>query len=165
MLPKFKTLPSKNLIGQRIRMCFAENKTRMLWQEFMPRKKEIKNCIGTDLFSLEIYDDTSFFKNFDPKKEFEKWAAVEVTDFNFVPDKMETLVIPSGLYAVFNYKGSANDAANFYRYIFASWLPGSDYILDDRPHFAVMGEKYKKDSEDSEEDIWIPVRSVPDTPR
>lgn len=84
---------------------------------------------------------------------------MEVTNFNSVPEKMKTLVIPSGLYAVFNYKGSAAEAAKFYQYIFATWLPDSDYILDNRPHFALMGEKYKNDSQDSEEEIWIPLRN------
>ena len=34
----------------------------------------------------------------------------------------------------------------------------SNYEIAERQHFAVMGEKYKKDHADSEEEIWIPVR-------
>ena len=70
---------------------------------------------------------------------------------------MESLTLPSGLYAVFHYKGLSSDPSIF-QYIFATWLPQSDYILDDRPHFEVLGEKYKNDDPDSEEDIYIPVK-------
>jgi AraC family transcriptional regulator len=40
------------------------------------------------------------------------------------------------------------------------WLPDSGFELDNRPHFAVMGEKYKRDDDASEEEIWIPVRPL-----
>jgi len=31
--------------------------------------------------------------------------------------------------------------------------------LDDRPHFEVLGDKYKNADPDSEEEIWIPIRT------
>jgi AraC family transcriptional regulator len=30
-------------------------------------------------------------------------------------------------------------------------------VLDNRPHFEILGEKYKQGSTDAEEEIWIPV--------
>ena len=138
-------------------MSFADNKTFDLWREFMPRRKEILNSIGSELYSIEVYP-VRYFESFDPAKNFEKWAAVEVSDFENVPGEMETLASPEGLYAIFLYKGKPSEAAKFYQNIFGDWLPNSDFVLDARPHFAVMGEKYKNDSEDSEEEIWIPVR-------
>jgi AraC family transcriptional regulator len=62
------------------------------------------------------------------------------------------------MYAVFIHKGPASKGPETYNYIFGTWLPGSDYILDSRPHFALMGEKYKNDDPASEEEIWIPVK-------
>ena len=32
------------------------------------------------------------------------------------------------------------------------------YILDNRPHFEVLGGKYKNNDSNSEEEIWIPVK-------
>jgi AraC family transcriptional regulator len=157
MQPRIEVLKEKKLIGNRARMSFTNNKTFELWRSFMPRRKEIGNNVGAELYSVEVYDP-SFFDQFDAGAEFEKWAVVEVTDFNTVPAGMETLVFPTGLYAVFLHKGPASEGAKTYRYIFATWLPGSDYVVDARPHFAVMGEKYKKDDPASEEEIWIPVR-------
>ena len=83
---------------------------------------------------------------------------MEVTNYDNIPAQMEALVVPSGLYAVFLHRGPASGAEKTYRYIFEKWLPDSEYTVDSRPHFAVMGEKYNKDSPDNEEEIWIPVR-------
>jgi AraC family transcriptional regulator len=123
----------------------------------MLKRAQVKNNVGNDLYSVEIYNDRDLFANFNPNKEFEKWAAVRVREFDSVPDGMETLIIPEGLYAVFPYKGKASEASDTYRYIFTEWIPNSDYELDNRPHFALMGEKYKNEDPDSEEELWIPI--------
>ena len=157
MVPRIEILAEKKLVGKRIKISFSHNKTVDLWRSFMPRRKEICNKIGSELYSLEVYDPL-FFDKFNPEKEFDKWAAVEVTDFEKVPDDMDTLILPRGLYAVFIHKGAAGKGPETYRYIFGTWLPASDFLLDDRPHFAVMGEKYKNGDPDSEEEVWIPVK-------
>lgn len=151
------TIQEKKLVGKRLITSFSGNKTSELWRTFMPRRKEIVNAIGSDLYSVQIYPPL-FFQSFDPDAKFEKWAAIEVTSFDKVPADFERLVIPGGLYAVFLYKGSSSEAAPAFHFIFNSWLPGSDYFLDDRPHFEILGEKYKNDDPDSEEELWIPVK-------
>jgi AraC family transcriptional regulator len=37
-------------------------------------------------------------------------------------------------------------------------LPKSEYELDYRPHFEILGEKYKNNDQLSEEDIFIPIK-------
>jgi AraC family transcriptional regulator len=158
MQVRIENLPEKKLLGLKMRMSLVQNRTADLWRSFMPLRKEIKNSAGSDLFSVEIHDE-NYFKSFDPKNEFEKWAAIEVKDFNDVPSGLEKLIIPSGLYAVFLYKGKASEGAKAYQYIFSEWLPASGYALDQRPHFALMGEKYKNDDPESEEELWVPLKS------
>lgn len=155
---RIETLAEKKMIGHRRVMSFANNETRQLWQGFMPHRKEIGNAIGTELYSVQVYDAAFSFERFDPIREFEKWAVVEVTDFESVPEGMEALTIPGGLYAVFHHVGPASAGPRTFQYIFGTWLPGSDYVLDTRPHFEVLGEKYKNEDPASEEDIWIPIR-------
>jgi AraC family transcriptional regulator len=75
-----------------------------------------------------------------------------------MPADMELLLAQSCLYAVFVHHGPASEAQKTYQYIFGTWLPGSEYLLDDKAHFAIMGEKYKHEDPDSEEEIWIPVK-------
>ncbi|TGM53121.1 GyrI-like domain-containing protein [Leptospira adleri] len=157
MKSRLETILGKLLIGKRITMSLTQNKTADLWRSFMPRKNEIKNSIGTDLYSIQIYD-SSYFANFDPNKEFVKWAAIEVQDTDWIPSEMETITIPKGLYSVFLHKGGANEGYKTFQYIFETWLPNSDYVLDERPHFEKLGDKYKNGDPDSEEEFWIPIR-------
>lgn len=157
MLPRIETIPEKTLVGKRMNMSYAANRTGELWGSFMPHRREIINPVSPDFYSVEVYPP-HFFDQFDPQAMFEKWAAVEVDDLHSVPEKMETLVLPGGLYAVFLHKGTASAAPTTYNYIFRTWLPTADYLLDDRPHFALMGTKYKGEDPDSEEEIWIPIK-------
>ena len=136
-------------------MSLSNNKTGELWRSFMPRRREIQNSLTSELFSMQVYNRPLDLGNMN--QEFEKWAAVEVADFDAIPDGMETFVLTSGLYAVFHYKGSSTDTEIF-RYIFGTWLPGSNYVLDNRPHFEILGDKYKNADPNSEEDIWIPIK-------
>jgi AraC family transcriptional regulator len=156
MQPGIETITEKKLVGKRISMCFSENRTGELWRNFMPTRNQIQNNIGTELYSMQVYDNL-FFDNFNPNAAFEKWATVEVTDFGTVPHGMETYILKGGLYAVFLHKGSNTDNRTF-QYIFTTWLPNSHYLLDHRPHFEILGEKYKNGDPNSEEEIWIPIR-------
>ncbi|KFC61108.1 transcription activator effector binding protein [Flavobacterium gilvum] len=135
-------------------MSLTNNKTHELWRSFMPKRSEILNPVSTDLFSVQIYEP-SYFEAFNPNATFEKWATLEVSDFNNIPSKMESFTLPGGLYAVFELKG--HDTVIF-DYIFRTWIPNSEYVLDKRPHFEILGEKYKLNDPDSEEEIWIPIK-------
>lgn len=159
ILPQIKSIPKKKLMGKRITMNFIHNKTFELWKSFMPKRHEIKNKVNSNLISLRVYDESYSFKNFNPEANFEKWATMEVSGFYDLPPEMETYTIPSGLYAVFNYKGLNTDTS-IYEYIYGEWLQTNlQYDLDNRPHFEVMGEKYKNNDPDSEEEIWIPIKT------
>lgn len=158
MEPRIETLQEKKLIGKHVRMSIANNKVMQLWQGFMPRRQEIKNKVNSELISMQVYDPAFDFVNFNVQAEFDKWAAIEVTDHAIVPEGMETFVLPGGLYAVFFYKGLNTDPKIF-EYIYGTWLPSSNYVLDNRPHFEILGEKYKNNDPNSEEEIWIPIKA------
>jgi AraC family transcriptional regulator len=153
MQPEIKNIGRKKLLGICLEMSLADNRTGELWRSFMPRLSEIETRVGTELYSLQVYDE-DYFQQFSPKNEFEKWALAEVKNFSVIPDEMEPFELPGGLYAVFQHKGMDTE---IFQYIFSVWLPGSEFQLDDRPHFEVLGEKYRQGSPDSEEEIWIPV--------
>lgn len=161
MTPRIEILKEKKLVGKRLKMSLVNNRTGELWQNFMPKRREITNNKSNDLISMQVYKPTHF-ADFKPTNEFEKWATVEVTNFEKVPAGMETFVLKSGLYAVFDYKGLSSDNSIF-QYILGTWLPTSDYDLDNRPHFEVLGDKYKNNDPTSEEEIWIPIKTKLDS--
>ena len=153
--PKIEELTQKKVVGLKLTMTLQNNKTFQLWKSFMPRRKEITNNLNLDMLSMQIYNEP--LRVGDLNQEFEKWAVVEVSDFEKTPNEMETFVLESGLYAVFHYKGLTSDNRIFL-YIFSDWLPNSDYQLDERPHFEILGYKYKNGDVNSEEEIWIPIK-------
>ncbi len=156
MQPRIERLEEKKLIGYNMRMSLTNNKTGQLWGQFGPRIKEIQNRVTEDKISMQIYD-SSYYANFSPDNEFEKWAMVEVEDFNSIPNEMKSFTLQEGMYAVFDYKGSSSDNSIF-QYIFGEWLPKSPFQIDDRPHFEILGKNYKNNDPNSEEEIWIPIK-------
>jgi len=155
---RIENISEIKLVGKKIKMSFSNIQTPKLWKSFMPKRSQIVNTLNDNLFSVEVYSSSTFFETFEPTTEFEKWATVEVSDFKDIPLEMETLCIPAGEYAVFNYKGYGSKASNIYRSIIQDWFPKSEYQLDHRPHFAVMGEKYKNEDPTSEEELWFPIK-------
>ena len=158
MTPRFCLLTEKKLIGKRQKMSISNDMTFELWRKFMPERGKIRNVISNEFYSMQVYSPEFNFNAFDPDAEFEKWAAMEVADFENIPAGMNPFVLKGGLYAVFVHKGPASSGEKTFRYIFGIWLPASEYVIDDRPHFEILGEKYKHDDPDSEEEVWIPVK-------
>ena len=156
--PKIVEIPERKLVGVRAETSLAQNKTPVIWQQFMPRRNEIKSIANNDLYSMRIYDNFNP-KTFTPETLFEEWAAIEVTEFRDVPEGMITHIVTGGKYSVFIHKGIAGDFPKVAQYIFGTWLPMSGYKLDNREHFAIMGEKYLgHDNPDSAEEIWVPIK-------
>jgi AraC family transcriptional regulator len=159
MQPEIRFIAEKKLAGMYITMTLAENRTPQLWQQFMPRHTEIVTAVTDELISMQVYDAAVAQAGYmTPQSVHQRWAAKEVTDFNAAPAGFETYVLPEGLYAVFTYCGTPQNAAPFFRKIFLEWLPSSEYVLDNRPHFEVLGPKYKHNDPESEEEVFIPVR-------
>lgn len=154
---RFEQLSQKKLIGNHISMSLVNNKTGQLWGQFAPRIQEITNRISEDKISMQVYPPL-YYQQFSPSTEFKKWAAVEVANFDSIPEGMQSFLLESGLYAVFDYKGSSSDQSIF-QYIFTQWIPSSNYHIDNRPHFEVLGTKYKNNNPNSEEEIWIPIKA------
>ena len=158
MQPEIRTIPTKHLIGQKIYTSLAKNRTFELWSGFKPRVKEIGNRVGSDFYSVQDFGGNASLLSFSPDTRFNKWAAVEVAESTHVPEGMESYTLPGGLYAVFIHKGTPATFPQTAAYIFGQWLPNSDYQLDQRPHFEVMGPAYHHASPDAEEEVWIPIK-------
>ena len=159
MFQRIESLPKTIVVGRSIEMSFANNLTQQVWQSFMPRRNEVTNRLNDDFISLQIYPNHFPFENFNPSLNFVKWACVAVENADELPEGMETMTIDSGLYAIFNHKGLPSDFPKTFNYIFGQWFPHSNYVVDVRPHFEVLGQKYKNNDPESEEEIWIPIKA------
>jgi len=158
LLPRITELAPKKLIGMPLRMSLATDKTPYLWRQFMQVKNTIPHLVSSDLFSVQIYEPGFNMQQFTPHTIFEKWAAAEVSSIEIIPEGMQTVELPAGLYAVFLHKGAAQTGEQTFRYIFETWLPASAYEWEQRPQFEILGSLYKNNHPDSEEEIWIPIK-------
>ncbi len=155
--PSIITLSETKLVVKGVSMSFSQDKTHELWQSFRPMIKGIPNKMDNDKYSVQIYPDANFFKDFDPTRVFRKYAAVKVSDYGDLSEGLEQLIIPESQYALFDYMGKPSEASETFRYILCQWIPNSKYSLEDRPHIAKMGVKYKGERPDSEEELLIPI--------
>ena len=150
---RIEIIESKKLIGFSILTSFQEDKTPIVWRQFMLRRNEISNRISNQLFSLQIYPE-----NFTPDKSFRKYALTEVSDFDNIPNDFETFQLKSGKYLVFNYTGKSENGPEIFRYIFQNFIPENQLEVDNRPHFEIFGDDYNPNSDSAEEEIWIPIK-------
>lgn len=86
MKPTIKTFPTTKFIGMNSQFSFSNYRIGELWGKFMPRRNEIRNTIGKDLFNIQINPEKF---DFNPQTEFVKWAVVPVIDFYFIPEGMQ----------------------------------------------------------------------------
>ena len=114
MQPRIETLEEKKLVGMRTKMSYSNNTTYQLWKTFRSRIDEVSNKIGSDFYSIQIYDE-NFFLNVNPNREFEKLAAIEVSNLDKISAELEPLILHSGHYAVFDYVGSSARAADVFQ--------------------------------------------------
>jgi len=156
MNPQIKTFPTTKFIGVHLSFSYADYRAFELWSRFMPRRNEIQNTIGTALYNIQVNPENF---DFNPNTPFVKWAVMAVSAVEFVPNGMEVLKIPEGLYAVFHYQGDQSNTTTFFNQIYTVWLPNSDYELDSRPQFEILGGKYKNNDPTSQEEIWVPIKS------
>ncbi|MEH6407004.1 MAG: GyrI-like domain-containing protein [Leeuwenhoekiella sp.] len=158
MEPKIITIPEKKLVGMYVKTSISYDETAALWQNFMARHKEIKNITEPGFYSMQIYPDDFNVDDFTEDTEFERWAAVEVNDFDNIPEGMSKRLLAGGLYAIFTHVGPVKTFVTTSNYIYGTWLPKSKYKLDKRAHFERLGEKYYgPDHPESEEEIWLPL--------
>ncbi|OLY91185.1 GyrI-like domain-containing protein [Cnuella takakiae] len=155
---RIENFPGLLLAGHHTVSSFAQDDTPALWRGFMPLRNSIAARIGTDLYNVQLYPCLPNSDAFDADTLFTRWAAVAVSRGGNLPESMSVLEMPAGIYAVFLHRGGPATAAQSFAFIYGQWLPSSGYILDDRPHFEVLGARYNNSHPDSEEEIWVPVR-------
>ena len=154
--PKIVNIQNRFIVGKNIHTTLATNDTIGLWQQFRPKVHTIPNRLGTDFFSVHVYPDNFRLENFTLETKFQKWAAVEVSSFDDIPNEFDVLTL-TGKYAVFMHHGPANVFEATLNHIYNEWLPGSGFQLDARPHFEILPANYRPDDPNAWEEVWRPI--------
>lgn len=155
--PRLVSSAPRVLVGMHRDLPLADPAVAALWRAFMPRLGEIAGRADADLVSVLVRRVGASGPPV-PGEPVTRWAAATVVHDAPVPPGMRRLVIPAGEYAVFAYRGTAAGFGAAARYVYADWLPGSGWRLDDRPGFEVLPPGYRPDDPEAEEQVWVPVR-------
>lgn len=145
------------LVGMMKRIVMPDNTIPQLWEEFNKRFAEIKNTV-----SMACYGVADNMAN--ETYSFDETVGVEVSSFENVPEGMITKIIAPKKYLVFTFKGfmvGKNGEMNLskaYEDIYGNILPSLDFEIDNDFNFELYDERFSHDSEDSEFDIYVPVK-------
>lgn len=157
--PEITNLPPQLWVGMHLQMSLAQDQTRILWQQFMPRREEIQHRINQELISMQVYPAQLNADTFHVDTVFEKWACVVVSKLESLPKGMASFSFPGGKYARFIHKGPSHTFPQTLAYLFGTWLPQSGFELDQRPHFEIMGSDYLgPEHPEAEEAAFLPIR-------
>ena len=88
-----------------------------------------------------------------------KYIACVTTNELQKSSKLPTLIIPSGVYARFDFTGSYGDVLRFMNWVYFEWLPQSEYETTTNPPYAIYHKNHFI-SDDARFDIsyYIPIR-------
>jgi len=150
-------LSTKILVGNRMTVTMATDNPVLLWQPFKMKLKEIRNAQPDRFYSVQTFEGEDF-STFDVNTEFTKWAAVEVLELGNIPEGMEVIRIPKGLYATVVHYSTAAEFRKTTDFIYRQRLPESKYELDNRPHVTMMPHDYKPDDPNAAELVCVPVK-------
>jgi AraC family transcriptional regulator len=158
-LPEIKQIPEIKTVCMSTRTSLINNNTKRLWSLFMPRMQEINNKKDDHFIAVYLYPEAMGMNDFTLQTIYKTPAAVPVTNFpEILPQHMEAFIIPEGLYAVFEHKGTVSDFNKTTDYVYNKWLPESNYSLCKRPHFEILGNRYLgPNNPGSIEDVYIPI--------
>lgn len=138
---------------------FAEGATeqiKALWDRFLERKHEIGGTNPDYALGVCMPNHSDIKKQ--SEQQFVYVAALPVRTADNVPEGMVVCRIPAGRYAVFTHKGPIANLPLTLKYIWGTWLPGSDYkYADGQPDFELYDDRFCPDGADSEFDIYIPL--------
>jgi AraC family transcriptional regulator len=151
------TIRTKNtfkIVGMRYYGDNQNQEIKQLWDDFLPKVDNIKNRIDTTVSYGICYPEED-----QTTGAFEYIAAVEVSNFDEIPEGMVSRTIPEQKYAVFTHRGSVDKITEAYQAIYAVWQPKSGYELIKAPDFEYYDDRFDPDNpEKSELDINIPIK-------
>ncbi|AKI97806.1 GyrI-like domain-containing protein [Kosmotoga pacifica] len=153
MEPKIVTKPAFKAVGMRYYGKNEKGEIPKLWGEFMNKV----SAQGIDEHSLkECYGLMGIMDN---EGNFEYIACIPAEKFDGIPENMVKREISQSRYLVFNHVGSLEALHDTFDYIYNKYLPKCEYeVRPNTYHFEFYDERFNDFKEDSEIDIYIPIK-------
>jgi len=131
-----------------------KEKIKDIWTKFIPRLEEIKNRLGSD-----FYGTCNMSKGI-PKDDcsFETIAGVKVAADFEVPEGMKSQVVPKAKYFVVTHKGRADQVGDTWQAVMDEMKKLNMIEDTDKIFFELYDERFKEDSDESEIDLYSPIK-------
>ncbi|UCG90996.1 MAG: AraC family transcriptional regulator [candidate division WOR-3 bacterium] len=153
--PEIVELGDMTVVGLQILYSSKCNLIPQLWERFMPRIHEIKDVARKDV-GLEVSYD---MQDSEGKETFFVIAGLIVNSTTHIPEGMTYKHISAHEYAKFTHQGPISEISSTYNFIYKEWLPASAYEHDDEGcEVEWYDERFKMEDEDSEFDIYVPIK-------
>jgi AraC family transcriptional regulator len=161
--PRFETLEDRRVFGLGKRIVlqgYAGARPIMgLWKDFC-RRWTADMAPAEELYGLGVYDLEEFLPD---GAGFEYFACAPLEEGAPLPAGYQERRIPGGLYAVFDYDGSARRTRDAFNYIFGTWFPQAPYRLRVGTSGSIGFECYRPQTMcgtmNRVMNIYVPVRS------
>lgn len=162
MMPEIVEMDEMTVVGLSSLVSMKCNLIHQLWERFALREKEVKN-IAIPGVALEV----SFnYEKVSKEGEKEDWlffdvVGLPVKNTKNIPEGMTFKKVPAHKYAKFVHKGPISRIMETYNYIYEEWLPQSGYEFDWAAcEVEWYDERFTIEGEDSEFDIYIPIKEL-----
>lgn len=156
MKPEIVQVEGMTVVGLLTLTEMKNNLIPKLWQRYMEMNKETKNVSKENVW-LGVSFGTKMLEDND--MEMFVLAGRPVSKVEDLPELYTWKEVEGGEYAKFVYKGKLEDLTSYYNDIFYKWFPESGYEYDcSRCDYEWYDERFKMDSDDSELDIYVPIK-------
>ena len=112
---------------------------KTLWQDFLPRLKEIENVTGDYCYGVVILNEN----------QTEYFCGVEVSSKSTIPNGMSEYTLPAATYAKFKHLGERNNIKRTVHSIYNKWLPLCEWKHGSGPDLEIYEFDYDPSSDDS----------------
>ena len=127
-----------------------------MWQEFMPRLKEIKN-LTLDKESGDACYGLCYMPKGTEKGVIEYIACFPVSSLEHIPVGMIGRIVPPQTYAVTEAYG-VKDIGEAYNFLINEWMPLSGYKAGEGPDFELYTKNFNPEDPESVFYVYFPVK-------
>jgi AraC family transcriptional regulator len=125
-----------------------------IWAKFQQKITAVPSRVASHGLGIRMFNKEQLEKG-----EDRYIVSNEVANFDVVPEGMITETFSAQKYAVFTHIGKINNIGETIQYIYQDWLPNNTRYerVPFAPEFEWYDQRFNRDSDDSELDLYIPV--------
>lgn len=151
-----KELPEITIIGKKTKDVGPKTVGNLpnAWMEFFE--------IADGKYKTENMNSYGFSDNMRMDAElFDYTIGMEKDSYIEIPEGFEEIKIPANKYAVYTFKGKieGNNVNEFINDVFSKWMPEEKLECGSAGYsFEYYDERWKEDSDESEFDVYMPIK-------